>query len=147
MTKNNKQQTSNFILSEEYRKINIGFFWGGLSEKHPSQAPPARIAGGGKAFFLRNRVRSRTGCGESRTSFCRQLKPGKNFYISNQMNTVRHRDSFCPRNQAGRYDSGSGPAAAGPGFSGFPHGNGKRMHPQRFPGPVPGTGPCVSANS
>ena len=81
------------------------------------------------------------------TSFCRQLKPGKNFYISNQMNTVRHRDSFCPRNQAGRYDSGSGPAAAGPGFSGFPHGNGKRMHPQRFPGPVPGTGPCVSANS
>ena len=147
MTKNNKQQTSNFILSEEYRKINIGFFWRGFLKNIPVRRRRPGLREWERLFFLRNRVRSRTGCGESRTSFCRQLKPGKNFYISNQMNTVRHRDSFCPRNQAGRYDSGSGPAAAGPGFSGFPHGNGKRMHPQRFPGPVPGTGPCVSANS
>lgn len=72
MTKNNKQQTSNFILSEEYRKINIGFFWRGFLKNIPvrrrrpglregesistadvaAMMRPARIAGGGKAFFF-----------------------------------------------------------------------------------------------
>lgn len=51
MTKNNKQQTSNFILSEEYRKINIGFFWRGFLKNIPVRRRRPGLREGEMLFF------------------------------------------------------------------------------------------------